>query len=108
MAIETYRRKPRPTSQDFVTAARYEPGQPLDDFTAVADKAMVIGFAMAEVDMPAAGGTVLLVRWVDTDHGAHEEFRTLTRGRYLATSPPVDLYVTDQADLDQWYERVAL
>lgn len=118
--IKAYRKKPKRGSEDEIRVAKYEPSDP-GSLAAIRElgEDAASGFCMAEVNMPEApgpewltgeaAGRVLLVRWMDIpdDHAAREEFRTIRPGRYLATSPGwVDLYVTDDADLRQWYDEV--
>lgn len=108
MSVQRYRRKPVPTGQEELFAARYEPGQPLADLLAVARMADS-GAQVAEVTFPSAT-TVLLVRWkrIPDGHPAETEHEVIEPGDYLAFSRPGwHLYATDDADLRQFYELAA-
>ena len=104
--IQRYRRKPEPSAREDQFAAKYEPGQPLDDLAAVARMADHRA-ELAEVTFPS--GTVLLVRWtrVPDDRPSEVEYETVEAGHYLAYSPGNDfLYDTSSADWRQFYDLV--
>ena len=102
--MQRYRRKPQPPGNSDQFAARYEPGGPLNALAAVAR--MADGRAeMAEVALPS--GTVLLVRWsrIDDAGAVSAEYEVVEASGYLAySSDSYFLYVTDDADLEQFYE----
>jgi hypothetical protein len=115
--IRRFRRKPTPGDSESIAVVRYTPGMDLDVFHELANGAAVTGFACVEVEFPypadwggvkAHSEPVLLVRWVEVpdDHPPREEFRTVKPGKYLGVSPIVDLYVTDDRDLEHWYNEV--
>lgn len=107
MSVQRYRRKPIPAGSEEQFAARYEPGEPLDDLRAVArmagDEAEVI-----EAVFPS-GKRVLLawhMRYPD-EHPAGPDYVTVESGGYLAFSRRhYSLYDTDEADLRQFYDLV--
>lgn len=107
MSVQRYWRKPQPTGREEQFAARYEPGQPLDDLRAVArmagDEAEV-----TEVVFPS-GKRVLLawfMRYPD-EHPAEPDYVEVEAGDYLGYSPVhYFLYGTDDADLRQFYDLV--
>lgn len=107
MTIQRYRRKPVREDREDQFAARYEPGQPLDDLRAVArmadDRA-----ELAEAAFPS--GPVLVVRYerVYDDHPPRTEYETVEPGHYLAFSPGhFFLYDTDEAEWQQFYDAPA-
>ena len=79
MSVQRYRRKPKQEDREDQFAARYEPGQPLDDLTAVARMADRRA-ELAEAVFPS--GPVLVVRWerVPDDHPSEIEYETVEPG----------------------------
>jgi hypothetical protein len=107
VSVQRYRRKPVREVLEDQFAARYEPGQPLDDLTAVArmagDEAEV-----CEVTFPS-GKRVLLawfMRYGD-HHPPEPDYATVEAGNYLACSSwRESLYESDEADWEQFYDLV--
>ena len=105
MSVQRYRRKPVQNDREEQVAARYEPGQPLADLTAVArmagDEAEI-----REVVFPS-GKRVLLawfLRYYD-EHPAEPDYVTVEAGEYLAYSPAEGfLYEADEANWRQFYD----
>jgi hypothetical protein len=106
MSVQRYQQKPQ-VGQEVQVAARYEPGQPLDDLRAVA--VMADGNAeLAEVRF--CNTTILLVRWkrIPDDHPAEIEYETVEPGRFLAYSYSGDfLYEADEGNWRQFYDLVS-
>jgi len=107
MSVLRYRRKPEPGTREDQFAARYTPGQPLDDLRAVAR--MAGGEAeVTEVVFPS-GKRVLLAWYLryDDHHPAEPDYVTVEAGDYLAYSSGHDhLYAADDADWRQFYDLV--
>ncbi len=106
MAVQRYRRKPQEDLRGDQYAARYEPGQPLGDLTAVARMADSDA-ELAEVTFPS--GPVLVVRYerFDDDHPPRIEYKTVEPGRYLAHDPGEGfLYESADGNWQQWYDLV--
>jgi hypothetical protein len=97
-----FRTKPDMRDQEQLSAARYEPGQPLNAAWAVAQMAD----QDAEVaEVPLASGTVLLVRWAYHDGGGPpgEEFCVVRAPGYLAYSVTHGLlFAVDDEDLQRY------
>jgi len=105
MGVERFRRKPKADDREVQHAARYAPGEPLDDLLKVARMADTAA-ELAEVRFPG-GRQVLLVAWekVPDDHPARIEYVTVDAGDWLAYSPGNDfLYDSDDADWQQFYD----
>jgi hypothetical protein len=104
MSVRRYRRKPDPVSREDSFAARYEPGQPLNDLTAVARMADSRA-ELAEVTFPS--GPVLVVRYKRSydDHPSRIEYETVEPGRHLAYSSGHDfLYDADDEEWQRFYD----
>jgi hypothetical protein len=106
MTVQRYRPKPKRADREDQYAARYEPGQPLDDLITVArmadDKA-----ELAEVTFPS--GPVLLVRYLaaSDDYPAKVTYETVEPGQDLAYSSGNDfLYDSTDANWRQFYDLV--
>lgn len=98
-----YRLKPKPERDEALYAAKYEPGQPLDELYEVAR--MGDGEAvLAEAPLP--GETVLVARYINYDRERPEiEFEVVRPGRYLTFSTQYGSLGEDtEAGLQQWYE----
>jgi len=107
MGVERFRRKPKADDREVQHAARYTPGEPLDDLMKVARMADPAA-ELAEVRFPG-GRQVLLVAWMNVpdDHPAKIEYETVEPGDWLAYSPGYGfLYDTDDAGWRQFYEPV--
>lgn len=109
MAVVTFRRKPTPGDNETQTAARYQPGQPLDDLAHVAH--MADGYrADAElVEVPLPSGPILLVRYqrMNDEHPSEIDYEVVEPGQWLAWSPEHGfLYTTDDANWRQFYDQV--
>jgi hypothetical protein len=105
VTVQRYRRKPAQEDREDQIAARYEPGQPLDDLRAVAREAS--DAELAEVAFPS--GTVLAARFTRTydDHPPRTEYVTVEPGRYLAFDPAEGfLYESGEASWRQFYDLV--
>ena len=107
MTVQRFRRKPAREDREEQVAARYEPGQPLDDLAAVArmagDEAEV-----REVVFPS-GKRVLLawfLRYYD-EHPAKPGYVTVEAGGYLAYDDGEGfLYAAAEANWRQFYDLV--
>jgi hypothetical protein len=98
--IKRYHRKPDPPPRGDVYAARYQPGQPLDDLREVAQMADSHA-ELAEVTLPSV--TVLLIRW----HNEHSDvdWEHVEPGHYLVYSATYDNLVSDtEQGLAYFYE----
>jgi hypothetical protein len=109
MPVTTFRRKPGPRDDEDHVAARYTPGQPLDDLAQVASKAdsYLQDAELAEVTLQS--GPVLLVRylWIQDDHPARPDYVVVESGQWLAYSPGSDLlYTTDDDNWRHFYDQV--
>ena len=109
--VRRFRRKPLPPRETSVTAARYEPGKPLDGLMRVAAMADDgrHDAEMAEVILPS--GPVLLVRTrrYPSEGLSETAWEVIEPGGYLAFSGTSDyspLSGTDEAELQRWYEEV--
>ena len=99
-----FRRKPKKLTDDRITAARYQPGQPLDALTEVARLASRHA-ELAEVTMPS--GTVLVVRWYSHRHDEPElEWGVIQAGEYLEYDHEYGLGRVDDDDLRHHYDPV--
>jgi hypothetical protein len=107
MSVQRYRRKPVQEDREDQFAARYEPGQPLDDLLAVARMADDIA-EVREVVFPS--GKRVLLAWYThypDDHPAEPKYETVEPGEYLVFSPGhFFLYSTDEAGWRQFYDLV--
>jgi hypothetical protein len=105
MGVERFRRKPKADDREVQHAARYTPGEPLDDLLKVARMADTAA-ELAEVQFPG-GRQVLLVAWTRwrDDGPPRVEYETVDAGDWLAYSPGSDfLYDSDDANWRQFYE----
>lgn len=103
MGIQHYVKKPRQKSEDL-TVARYEPDQPLDDLTAVAE---LTDYKAELVEVRFQSSVVLLVRYYNypDNHPTHVEYETVEAGDYLAYSETYDLlFATTDANLQYYYD----
>jgi hypothetical protein len=105
VTVQRYRRKPRQEDREDQFAARYEPGQPLDDLRAVARMA---GDEAEVIEAVFPSGKRLLLAWFlryDDHHPAKPDYATVEAGNYLAfSSGGESLYETDDGDLRQFYD----
>lgn len=105
MTVQRYRRKPDPPRREDQFAARYEPGQPLDDLLAVARMAGSEA-EVREVVFPS--GKQVLLAWymrVPDAHLPEPEYVTVEPGDYLAFSRSGwHLYDADDANWRQFYD----
>jgi hypothetical protein len=107
VSVQRYRRKPEREDREEQVAARYEPGQPLDDLAAVArmagDEAEI-----REVVFPS--GKRLLLAWFlryYDEHPAKPDYVTVEAGEYLAYSPGEGfLYDASEENWRQFYDLV--
>jgi hypothetical protein len=105
VSVQRYRRKPaRETDREDQFAARYEPGQSLDDLRAVAR--MADGAEVAEVVFPS--GKRVLIAWFlryDDHHPAKPDYAMVEAGEWLAYSSGHDsLYESDEKNWEQFYD----
>lgn len=108
MSVRRYRRKPKQSDHEDQFAARYEPGQPLDDLVAVARMAGSEA-EVCEVVFPS-GKPVLLARSIQSfgDALPKPAYEVVEAGDYLAFSSRSDfLYNADDADWRQFYDLVS-
>lgn len=107
MTIQRFRRKPKPPDDDDQTvAARYVPGESLDDLLAVA-RMKDSHAEVAEVQFSV--GSVLVARFVDVPDSRPmcTEYETVSPGDFLAFSiPDRFLYDADDANWRQFYEEM--
>jgi hypothetical protein len=105
VSVQRYRRKPQPRYDEDQIAARYEPGQPLDDLLAVAREA---GPEAEVIEVKFPSGKRLLLAWYvryDDDHPARPDYVTVEAGDYLAWSEGTyALYGSDEANWRQFYD----
>jgi hypothetical protein len=107
MSVLRYQRK-REEDRGDQFAARYEPGKPLDDLTAVAR--MCWDLAEVREVVFQSGKRVLLLAWFmryDDHHPAEPAYVTVEAGNYLVFSPGgYSLYESDDANWGQFYDLV--
>lgn len=103
MPVEAYQGRPE-SGCGRITVCRFALDKALGGLIAVAHMAD----PCAEVaPVPFAQGTVLLVRWENTDQAAGPEFETVQAGDYLAYSSEGGfLFDTDDANLRDFYDKV--
>ena len=107
MPIQRYVRRPIPAGSEEELAARYTPGEPLDDLRTIA---RMIGAEseVAEVVFPS-GKRVLLAWYMNypETHPAEPDYVTVEAGEYLAFSTrSFHLYASDDANWQQFYDLV--
>ncbi len=104
MGVQRYRSKPRPATISGMFAAKYEPGQPLDDLIRVARMA---GSDAEVAEAPLPSGTVLVARWrrYPEEGPSKLEYEVVRAGDYLTYSESYgSLNPADDAELRRWYE----
>jgi hypothetical protein len=106
MSVQRYRRKPvRETDREDQFAARYEPGQSLDDLRAVARMA---GDEAEAVEVAFPSGKRVLIAWFlryDDHHPAKPDYAMVEAGEWLAYSPgQCSLYESDEKNWEQFYD----
>lgn len=113
MTVQRYRRKPVQENREDQVAARYEPGQPLDDLLTVARMADDDA-VLTEIPYPGGlfhrlKGTYLVVLWarVPEEHAAEVEVTVVPPGHWLGYGPGNDhLYEADEANWRHFYDLV--
>lgn len=102
--VRRFRRKPDPGTRADQWAAKYEPGQPLDDLAAVARMADPDA-ELAEATFPS--GSVLIVRYARLDGPLETAHQVIIPGWYLAYSGGNGfLYDATDGDWRQFYDPV--
>ena len=104
MSVQRYRRNPIPAGSEELLAARYEPGQSLDDLRAVA---LMSGDEAEVIEAVFPSGKRVALAWFMRYPGGQAEPATVTvePGGYLAySSRNYSLYATDDANLRQFYD----
>lgn len=102
--VATFKPKPRPATSDTVRAARFD--GTTESMVALLRVAKMADDHALVANVPTLDAAV--VRWlcVDDDHPARREYEVVERGKWLAFSDTHWLlYSTDDANLEQWYDR---
>lgn len=113
MTVQRYRRKPKQEDREDQFAARYEPGQALDDLAEVArmadDDAVLTEVSYRSGLFRNLKGPYLVVVYsrVPDEHAAEVVTELVKPGDYLAYSPGNEfLYDSDEAGWRQFYDLV--